>query len=105
MEDAYQHSTELSRKSNTSSKKFTLLTGRQEEYGIMLDLKFDNARQFFIRIAASELEDRPLPPVFTNVFRKKSMIECQTLELMKRNQKERPVGDSVSYKHWSLTSP
>lgn len=70
MEDAYQHSTELS-----------------QEYNIALDLKFDNVRHFFIRIAVSELENRPLPPVFTNVFRKKNMIECQTVELMKRNQK------------------
>ncbi|KAF2499524.1 hypothetical protein BU16DRAFT_274531 [Lophium mytilinum] len=70
MEDAYQHSTELS-----------------EEYDIPLELKYDNARQFHIRIAASEVEQRPLPPVFTNIFRKKNMIECQTLELMKRNQK------------------
>ncbi|KAF2112484.1 muts domain V-domain-containing protein [Lophiotrema nucula] len=69
-EDAYQHSTELS-----------------EEYRIRLDLKFDPARQFYIQIPAQELEERPLPPVFTNVFRKKNMIQCQTLELMKRNQK------------------
>ncbi|KAF2810331.1 DNA mismatch repair protein MutS [Mytilinidion resinicola] len=59
MEDAYQHSTELS-----------------EEYDLPLELKYDNARQFYIRIAASELEQRPLPPVFTNVFRKKNMFEC-----------------------------
>ncbi len=57
------------------------------EYDLSLDLKYDTARQFFIRIPVSELEGRPLPPVFTNVFRKKNMIECQTLELMKRNQK------------------
>ncbi|KAF2876499.1 muts domain V-domain-containing protein [Massariosphaeria phaeospora] len=69
-EDAYQHSTELS-----------------QEYDIQLDLKYDSARQFYIRIPVSEIEERPLPPVFTNVFRKKNMIECQTLELMKRNQK------------------
>ncbi|KAF2185031.1 hypothetical protein K469DRAFT_577714 [Zopfia rhizophila CBS 207.26] len=70
MEDAYHHSTELN-----------------QEYNLPLDLKYDSMRQFYIRIAASELEGRPLPPVFTNVFRKKNMVECQTLELMKRNQK------------------
>ncbi|EDU45523.1 DNA mismatch repair protein mutS [Pyrenophora tritici-repentis] len=69
-EDAYQHSTELS-----------------HEYDIRLDLKFENARQFYIKIATSELEDKVLPPIFTNVIRRKNYIECQTLELMKRNQK------------------
>ncbi|KAF2649594.1 hypothetical protein K491DRAFT_668687 [Lophiostoma macrostomum CBS 122681] len=69
-EDAYQHSTELS-----------------QEYDIPLELKFDSGRQFYIKIATTDLEDRSLPPVFTNIFRKKNMTECQTLELMKRNQK------------------
>lgn len=58
-----------------------------EEYNITLDLKYEPARQFYIQIPAQELEERPLPPVFTNVFRKKKAIQCQTLELMKRNQK------------------
>ncbi|PSN60591.1 hypothetical protein BS50DRAFT_604577 [Corynespora cassiicola Philippines] len=70
MEDAYQHATELI-----------------EEYGIQLELKYEGARHFYIRIAESELEGRTLPPIFTNVFRKKRNIECQTVELLKRNQK------------------
>ncbi|RAR01227.1 DNA mismatch repair protein MutS [Stemphylium lycopersici] len=69
-EDAYQHSTELS-----------------QEFDIRLDLKFETARQFYIKIAMSELEGKVLPPVFTNVIRRKNNIECQTVELMKRNQK------------------
>ena len=50
-------------------------------------MKYDTARQYYIRIAASELEDRNLPDVFINVFRKRNMIECQTLDLLKWNQK------------------
>lgn len=69
-EDAYQHITNLA-----------------DQYGLPLDLKFENTRGFYIRIPATEIEDRQLPPVFINVFRKKQMIECQTLDLMKRNQK------------------
>ncbi|CAN9401394.1 unnamed protein product [Alternaria alternata] len=69
-EDAYQHSNELS-----------------QEHDIRLDLKYDTARQFYMKIATSELEGKVLPPVFTNVIRRKKNIECQTLELMKRNQK------------------
>jgi DNA mismatch repair protein MSH4 len=52
-----------------------------------LNLKYEAARHFYIRISVAELENRPLPPVFTNVVRKKNNVECQTLELMKRNQK------------------
>ncbi|KAL2354274.1 muts domain V-domain-containing protein [Cryomyces antarcticus] len=70
MTDAYQHVTELG-----------------QTHDLPLEMKFDNVRQFFIRLPASELEDRLLNPVFVNVFRKKNMIECQTLDLMKLNQK------------------
>ncbi|KAF2090836.1 hypothetical protein K490DRAFT_34343 [Saccharata proteae CBS 121410] len=69
-EDAYQHTNELS-----------------ETHTLALTLKFDHARQFFLHLPAAELEDRALPPVFTNVFRKKNVVQCQTLDLMKLNQK------------------
>lgn len=52
-----------------------------------LEMKYDTARQFYIRIAASELEERNLPEIFINAFRKKTYIECQTLDLLKLNQK------------------
>ena len=58
-----------------------------ETHGIALELKYDTARQYYIRIAASELEDRSLPDVFINYFKKKNIIECQTLDLLKWNQK------------------
>ncbi|KAF2015888.1 hypothetical protein BU24DRAFT_462109 [Aaosphaeria arxii CBS 175.79] len=72
-EDAYQHCSDL-----------------KEQFGLELNLKFDPARQFFFHLSATDLEDKgmdSLPPIFTNVYRKKNKIECQTLELMKRNQK------------------
>lgn len=50
-------------------------------------MKFENARHFYIRIPEAEFENKPLPAVFTNIIRKKNYVECQTLELMKRNQK------------------
>jgi DNA mismatch repair protein MSH4 len=50
-------------------------------------LKYDAVRQFYIRLAVADLEDRQLPEIFTNVVRNKQKIEFQTLELMKRNQK------------------
>lgn len=70
MTDALQHITELA-----------------EEHNLPLQTKFDNPRQFYVRLRAEDLEARNLPAVFINVFRKKDNIECQTLELLKLNQK------------------
>ncbi|KAK5693497.1 MutS protein msh4 [Elasticomyces elasticus] len=70
MTDALQHMTDLS-----------------EEHNLPLQRKFDNTRQFYLRLKAEELEQRDLPAIFINVYRKKDIIECQTLDLMKRNQK------------------
>jgi DNA mismatch repair protein MSH4 len=70
MTDALQHITDLT-----------------EEHNLPLQTKFDNVRQFYLRLPAEELERRDLPAVFINVFRKKNIIECQTLDLLKMNQK------------------
>ena len=51
-----------------------------------MDLKFDTARQYYISISAAET-DCYLPEIFINVYRKKKRIECQTLDLVKLNQK------------------
>jgi len=50
-------------------------------------MKYDTARQYFIRLDTSQLEERTLPDIFINVFRKRNIVECQTLDLLKWNQK------------------
>ena len=65
----------------------SLLIILAEAHNLALELKYDTARQYYIRIHASELEDRILPDVFINQFRRKNIIECQTLDLLKSNQK------------------
>jgi DNA mismatch repair protein MSH4 len=40
-----------------------------------------------MRVKEHELHSRDLPAIFINVVRKKGWVECQTLDLMKRNQK------------------
>jgi DNA mismatch repair protein MSH4 len=50
-----------------------------------LDLKYDSARQYYICIPTGNPET--LPDVFINIYRKKNRIECQTLDLVKLNQK------------------
>jgi DNA mismatch repair protein MSH4 len=52
-----------------------------------LDLKYDLVRQSYIELKASEIVNRPLPLEFINVVKKKNKIECQTLALVKVNQK------------------
>ena len=52
-----------------------------------LEKKFDNSRQFYITFSVSELEDRDAPPEFINIYRKRNIVECQTLYLVKLNQK------------------
>lgn len=70
MTDAYEHIESL-----------------REEHNLPLQTKFEEARQYYIRLSASDVEDRDLPAVFINVFRKKNIIEFQTLSLLKSNQK------------------
>ncbi|KAE8318706.1 muts domain V-domain-containing protein [Aspergillus transmontanensis] len=62
-----------------------LITKLSESHGIALNLKFDTARQYYISISATEVDT--LPEVFINIYRKKNRIECQTLDLVKLNQK------------------
>ena len=69
------------------TESFSPANTMEECYNIPLDLKFEPARQFYIRISISELEDKELPAVFVNRFRRKNTVECQTLELVKLNQR------------------
>jgi DNA mismatch repair protein MSH4 len=70
MTDALQHMDDLS-----------------EEHNLPLQKKFEQGRQFYMRVKEDELHSRDLPAIFINVVRKKGWVECQTLDLMKRNQK------------------
>ncbi|KAI5271768.1 hypothetical protein E4T47_04890 [Aureobasidium subglaciale] len=66
---------------------YELVEQLQEAHKIPLELKYDNARQYYLRLNVSELEDRNLPPLFINVIRKNNKVECSTLDLRKRSQK------------------
>ncbi|KAJ5787667.1 hypothetical protein N7457_002657 [Penicillium paradoxum] len=62
-----------------------LIEKLSETCDMVLDLKFDTARQYYICIPRTE--PGPLPNIFINVYRKRNRIECQTLDLVKLNQK------------------
>ncbi|GAB7357527.1 hypothetical protein MBLNU459_g0052t3 [Dothideomycetes sp. NU459] len=72
---------------------YDLVKGLAETHDLPLQTCYDNKRGFYIRLPATELEDRLLPPIFINVFRKKNKVECQTLDLIKGNQK---ISDSYN---------
>ncbi|KAL8673768.1 MAG: hypothetical protein Q9168_001829 [Polycauliona sp. 1 TL-2023] len=66
---------------------YQLVTDLGQSHSIALEMRYDTARQYYIRIATAELDERNLPEIFINSFRKKTFIECQTLDLLKLNQK------------------
>lgn len=51
------------------------------------ETRYDNARRYYLRIPEANLEGRTLPDILINCYRKKGYIECQTLDLVKLNQR------------------
>ncbi|RYC60541.1 hypothetical protein CHU98_g5673 [Xylaria longipes] len=69
-EDVYQHVDELSK-----------------EHELVVDVKFDNRRKFWLRLEQNAIGDRQLPDVFINKVAKNRWIECQTLILVQLNNR------------------
>ena len=59
-----------------------------------LEIRFETGRGYYLRLPASDLEDKILEPVFVNVVTRKKFVEMTTLELMKRNLK----ASGIAYK-------
>ena len=58
-----------------------------DAHGLPLQMRYDEGRQFYMTFPASEVEEKPIPEDFIHIFKKKKNIECQTLDLWKRNQR------------------
>ena len=69
-EDVHQHVSEIN-----------------EQFGVRTETRYDNARKYYLRVNESTLEGRVMPDVLINCYRKKGYIECQTLDLVKLNQR------------------
>ncbi|KAI2636106.1 muts domain V [Xylaria nigripes] len=69
-EDVYQHVDEISKENEA-----------------LVEVKFDNRRKFWLRLARSEFEDRQLPEIFINSIVRNRWIECQTLTLVQLNNR------------------
>ena len=64
----------------------TYIQDLETAHQLSITIKYEPARQYYMRISTDQLEERNLPDVFINVFRRKNFVECQTLDLLKRNQ-------------------
>ncbi|KAM3079286.1 MutS protein msh4 [Clarireedia jacksonii] len=69
-EDVHQHVTEINQK-----------------YEMQAETRFDNPRGYYLRFSENDFDGRKVPEILVNCFRKRGFIECQTLDLMKLNQK------------------
>lgn len=58
-----------------------------ENYEIQGETRFDNLRKYYLRFSENEFNGRAIPDVLINRFRRKGYLECQTLDLIKLNQK------------------
>lgn len=54
---------------------------------MQVETRYDNARRYYLRIPETSLEGQTLPDILINCYRKKGFIECQTLNLVKLNQR------------------
>lgn len=51
------------------------------------ETRYDNSRRYWLRISESSLDNQSLSEIFVHQYRKRGYIECQTLDLMKLNQR------------------
>ncbi|KAG6002884.1 hypothetical protein E4U21_002706 [Claviceps maximensis] len=57
----------------------------EKDVGTPITLKFDNGRKYWLSVKCVERDDSQTPALFINVIKKKSGLECQTMQLMKLN--------------------
>lgn len=62
------------------------------ELGLAGDLVFENKRKYWLKFRCAEFENGIVPSPLINLVRKKDFLECQTLQMVKLNQR---ITDSV----------
>lgn len=65
------------------------------ELGLAADLKFENRRKYWLRFRCSDFENGLIPSALINCIRKKDFLECQTLQIVKLNQRMTDSVDEV----------
>lgn len=51
------------------------------------ELRYDSTRGYYFRLKGARYEEMVIPAVFVNKYKSKGYIECQTLDLIKLNQR------------------
>ncbi|KAG4433065.1 hypothetical protein IFR05_011459 [Cadophora sp. M221] len=69
-EDVHQHVTDIN-----------------QRFNMIAETRYDNSRRYFLHVRETDFEDRAIPDILINRFKKKGIIECQTLDLVKLNQR------------------
>lgn len=62
------------------------------ELGLASEIKFENKRRYWLRFRCADFENGLLPGALVNCVRKREFLECQTLQMVKLNQR---MTDSV----------
>jgi len=52
-----------------------------------VETKYDNSRKYYLSVSEAEFDGRTIPGLLVNRYRKKGFMECQTIDLMKFNQR------------------
>ncbi|POS75070.1 MutS domain V [Diaporthe helianthi] len=65
------------------------------ELGLAADLKYDNRRRYWLKFRCCDFEDGRIPGSLINYIRKKEYLECQTLQMVKLNQRMTDSVDEV----------
>jgi DNA mismatch repair ATPase MutS len=58
-----------------------------ERFEMQAETKYENARHYFLKLHESEFDGRAIPDILINRYQKKGFLECQTLDLVKLNQR------------------
>jgi DNA mismatch repair protein MSH4 len=65
------------------------------ELGLAADLKYDNRRRYWLQFRCCDFEDGRIPAALINCIHKKDYLECQTLQMVKLNQRMTDSEDEV----------
>lgn len=71
------------------------VNGLNTELGLAAELKYENRRKYWLKFRVSDFENGMIPSVLINCIRKKDFIECQTLQMVKLNQRMTDSVDEV----------
>lgn len=65
------------------------------ELGLAAELRYENKRQYWLRFRCSDFENGLIPNALINCVKRKDFLECQTLQMMKLNQRMTDSVDEV----------